>query len=203
MSDLFYVFGIALTVLALVVAFGGMRIEGFPSRRMMIGGLGLMSFLVVGTAAYAIVLSREEKEHRDEEIAEYREENQDDVLAQIDAQAVTGGEEGDSENAEVQDVEPADAQVLELTSPEAGDLVFEPTELVAEAGQITIDYLNPSPVPHNVAIEDGTETVAQGETVTDGESGPATADLDPGEYVFYCSVPSHREAGMVGDLIVE
>jgi plastocyanin len=210
MSDLFYVFGLALTVMALVVAFAGMRMEKFPTRGALLGGIGLMSFLVVGTAAFAIVLSREEKEHRDEEIAEYREANQDEALAQIDGQAVTseeggseaGGEE-ESGSAGPEDVEPAEGEVLELTSPDAGDLVFDPEALTAEAGSITINYVNPSPVPHNVAIEDGDETISQGETVTNGDAGPAMADLEPGEYVFYCSVPSHREAGMEGALTVE
>jgi len=194
MSELFYVFGIALTVMALAIAFGGMRMESFPSRPLMLGGLGLMAFLVVASAAFAIVLSREEHEVRTEEIAEYRAE-QEEAAAEEEGEA--------SEGTGTEDAEAVDAEQLELTSPEPGDLVFDPTTLEAKAGPITINYTNPSPVPHNVAIEDGSETVAQGETVTEGESGPATADLEPGEYDYYCSIPSHRESGMEGTLTVE
>ncbi|MEJ7875428.1 MAG: plastocyanin/azurin family copper-binding protein [Solirubrobacterales bacterium] len=195
MSELFYVFGGALTVMAVVLAFGGMRGEGFPSRSFMIGGLGLMAFLVVGSAAFAVVLSREEHEVREVEIAEYREEQA------AEEEAAAGAEGAEEEEPTAPDVQPTDA--LALTSPEPGDLMFDPTTLEAEAGEVTINYTNPSEVPHNVAIEDGSETVAQGETVTGGESGPATATLDPGEYAFYCSVPSHRESGMEGTLTVK
>jgi len=194
MSDLFYVFGGALTVMAVVLAFGGMRTEGFPSRSFLIGGLGLMAFLVVGSAAFAVVLSREEHEVREVEIAEYREEQAAEEGEAAGAEASEGEEPADSE------VQPTDE--LALTSPEPGDLMFDPTTLEAEAGEITIDYSNPSEVPHNVAIEDGSETVAQGETVTGGASGPATATLDAGDYVYYCSIPGHRESGMEGTLTV-
>jgi len=191
MSELFYVFGIALTVMAVVVAFVGMRMDSFPSRGVMIGGLALMTFLVVGSAAFAVVLSREEHEVREAEIFEYRAEQ---------AEEVEEGEEPVSE--EPTDEEPVQGGELELTSPEAGDLVFEPDALEAEAGEVVIDYTNPSEVPHNVAIEDDSETLAQSETVTGGDNAAATAELEPGEYVFYCSIPGHRESGMEGPLTV-
>lgn len=191
MSDLFYVFGLALTVMAVVVAFVGMRMDSFPSRPVMIGTLALMTFLVVGSAAFAVVLSREEHEVREVEIAEYRAEQ---------AEEVEEGEEPISEQPT--DEEPVQGGELALTSPEAGDLIFEPDALEAEAGEVVLDYTNPSEVPHNVAIEDDSETLAQGETVTGGDSAAATAELEPGEYVFYCSIPGHRESGMEGTLTV-
>ncbi len=199
MSDLFYVFGIALTVMALVLAFGGMRSDGFPSRPVLIGGLALMAFLVVGSAAFAIVLSREEHEVREDEIAEYRAE-QAEAAEAAEAEGEPAEGAGTPEPA---DEETVSADAIELTSPEPGDLVFDPTSLQAEAGEVTLNYVNPSEVPHNVAIEDGSETVAQGETVTGGAAGPATAKLEPGEYAFYCSIPSHRDLGMEGTLTVE
>jgi len=208
MTELFYVFGIGLTVLALVVAFGGMRMENFPSPAIMRAGLALMGVFVVGACAFAIVLSREEQEVRAEEISEFREEE----AAEMEAEAGAGAEEGSepTEPAEPTDAEPEEAEGIALASPEEGDLLFvlpdsetENPTLEAEAGEVTIDYVNPSPVPHNVAIEDGSETVAQGETVTGGAAGPATADLEPGEYAYYCSIPSHREAGMEGTLTVK
>ena len=119
MNDLFYVFGIALTVMAVVVAFVGMRMEGFPSKPVMIGTLGLMAFLVVGSAAFGVSLAREEHEHREAEIFEYRAEQAEEL------------EEGDeSISEEPTDMEePIQGGDLALTSPDAGDLIFEPEAL--------------------------------------------------------------------------
>ncbi|HSF03348.1 MAG TPA: cupredoxin domain-containing protein, partial [Solirubrobacterales bacterium] len=83
-----------------------------------------------------------------------------------------------------------------------GSLIFEPEALTAKAGTVTIEYDNPSPVPHSVAIEARGETLDESETVTD-DTTSAAADLEPGEFVFYCTVPGHREAGMEGTLTVE
>ncbi len=100
--------------------------------------------------------------------------------------------------------EPIQGGDLALTSPEAGDLIFEPEALEAKAGEVVLTYTNPSEVPHNVAIETRWRD-PRPERNRDGwrYSADATAELDPGEYVFYCSVPGHRESGMEGTLTVK
>ena len=35
------------------------------------------------------------------------------------------------------------------------------------------------------------------------EDTEASAELVPGEYVYFCTVPGHREGGMEGTLTVE
>ena len=60
---------------------------------------------------------------------------------------------------------------------------------------------NPSPIPHNVAIKGGGVDV-KGKVVITGGTSTVSADLDPGTYTFYCSVPGHEAAGMRGTLTV-
>lgn len=200
MTGLFYVFGLALTVLAIVVSFLGLRSERFPKSRAAYAGLlGAMSVLVVASCGFAVALSAEEQEVRSEEIAEFRAEEAADA-EEIDA-------EGPPDEApsveEPQNPEPKPEDALALTSPEDGSLVFEPISLTAPPGEVAIDYTNPSEVPHNVAIEADGETVAQGATVTGGKTGEAAAQLEAGSYAFFCSIPGHRESGMEGVLDVE
>jgi plastocyanin len=91
---------------------------------------------------------------------------------------------------------------LKVTSPESGALEYDQEMLEAPAGSVTIEYTNPSPVPHNVAVKDeGGELDEQGEVVQNGTS-TVTVDLEPGTYTFYCSVPGHEAAGMKGTLTV-
>jgi plastocyanin len=81
-------------------------------------------------------------------------------------------------------------------------LAFDKTELDAKVGKVTIDFDNPSAIPHNVVIEEDGKELAGFEPITEAEKS-ATADLQAGTYTFYCSVPGHREAGMEGNLVVE
>src|SRR5919106_1426890 len=75
-------------------------------------------------------------------------------------------------------------EALTLASPEDGALSFDKTELTAPAGSVTIQYDNPSSVPHAVEVE-GNGVEEETETITQGNA-ELTVDLEPGEYVFYC-----------------
>jgi plastocyanin len=90
---------------------------------------------------------------------------------------------------------------LELAADPGGALAFDQTELTAPAGEVTIHLTNDAQIPHNVEVEgNGVEEVS--DTIT-GSDTSLTLTLEPGEYVFYCAVPGHREGGMEGTLTVE
>ncbi len=84
---------------------------------------------------------------------------------------------------------------------EGGDLYFEPTEFTAEQGQ-TIALTNVGALPHNFAVEGYNDAAPV--DMPNGETANWTvpADLAPGAYVFYCEIPGHREAGMVGNVTI-
>jgi plastocyanin len=90
---------------------------------------------------------------------------------------------------------------LTLTADPGGEISFDQTELTVPAGEVTIELVNESGVPHNVEVEgSGVEEVS--DTITEG-STELTLTLEAGEYEFYCAVPGHREQGMEGTLTVE
>ena len=84
---------------------------------------------------------------------------------------------------------------------DASALKFDKSEQ-AKAGKVTITMDNPSDTPHNVVIDGGTDD-KPGETVGKGEKSVASADLEAGEYTYYCAVGDHRAEGMEGKLTVE
>ena len=97
---------------------------------------------------------------------------------------------------------PAVAENGELDIPSTAQLAYETERAEAEAGQLTIRSPNPSGTPHNIALEgDGVREL--GEVVTNGGVSEIKVDVKPGDYIFFCSVPGHREGGMVGELTVK
>lgn len=86
-----------------------------------------------------------------------------------------------------------------FTADPGGGLAYTEDAVTAQAGPATLTLVNDSPVPHNVVLERDGEDVATTDTVT-GETTQEPAELEPGEYAFYCSIGSHRSAGMEGTL---
>jgi plastocyanin len=90
---------------------------------------------------------------------------------------------------------------LAIPVADAG-LAYVFADATANAGSVKIESKNPQSLGHDIAIE-GNGVNQKGETVTAGGTSEFTADLKPGEYTFFCSVPGHREGGMVGKLTVK
>jgi len=214
-GSLYYWFGGALVLAALILSTVGVRgRKDWPgSRGLLVGLTALFAVLVVGTAAYGVANAREEQDHRRHEQAQEAEE--------AAAEAEQGGEEGQggTQTPAGQEAEapspgapPPPSQGtppgrgaetdLDVTSPEDGSLSFEPAGLTARAGTITITYTNPSAVPHNIALESDGQAISESDTITESETSISN-ELAPGEFIFFCTVPGHREGGMEGVLTVE
>jgi plastocyanin len=92
---------------------------------------------------------------------------------------------------------------LSIAADPSGQLKYNKKTLAAKAGKVSIDMANMAPEDHNLTIQKGTSGAVVGATPTFmGGSKTLTVNLKPGTYTFYCSVPGHRAAGMVGTLTV-
>jgi plastocyanin len=96
---------------------------------------------------------------------------------------------------------PAAAGPVKIAADPGGQLKYDVKSVTAKAGEVTIDFANQSPIPHNVTIENAGKKVAATKDVTTGAATLKVA-LTPGTYTFYCSVDAHRQAGMQGQLKV-
>jgi uncharacterized cupredoxin-like copper-binding protein/mono/diheme cytochrome c family protein len=81
---------------------------------------------------------------------------------------------------------------------ESVDIAFIPTELAVPSDQeVTILLPNTGAAPHNFSIDALDISV----DIAPGETKEVTLTAPEGEYEYYCNVPGHKEAGMVGTLI--
>ena len=91
---------------------------------------------------------------------------------------------------------------LAIPADPNGALAYQFANAQAKAGQLEIDSKNDSSIQHDIAIE-GNGVNEKGEVVSNGGVSQISADLQAGEYTFYCSVTGHRQAGMEGKLTVK
>jgi uncharacterized cupredoxin-like copper-binding protein len=100
------------------------------------------------------------------------------------------------------EVAKAEGGKLSIPADPSGGLAYPFGSAEAPAGALEIDSENESSVDHNIAIE-GNGVSEIGPVVKNGGVSKVNADLEAGEYVFFCSVPGHRQGGMEGKLTVK
>lgn len=100
-------------------------------------------------------------------------------------------------SAEAQGQVPAEASAQIVT---AFDIYFEPKEVTIPANtDVTFTLPNDGVSAHDFSIDELGISVA----LPPGETQTVVVNAPPGTYQYYCNVPGHKEAGMVGTLIAE
>jgi plastocyanin len=205
-ETLFYICGIVLAVSAVTVSFVGLKLKDFPGRALPAVVLWFAVF-VVATTTFATRYSGEEHEAKAAEYKKFFEEQEKGETSAPSEGEAEGTGEGEEEAPEKEEGASEEGSAgggettLQLEASETA-LEYDTTELSAKAGKVTIDFKNPAALEHNVVIEQNGKELAGFEPIAQGEESE-TAELKPGTYTFYCSVPGHREAGMEGTLTVK
>lgn len=95
--------------------------------------------------------------------------------------------------------EAGDTATSDQFTVESHDIFFQPSELEIPADtDVAVLLPNLGAAPHNFAID----ALGISVDIAPGETKEVTINAPAGEYEFYCNVPGHKEAGMVGTLVV-
>jgi plastocyanin len=189
----FYVLGICLAILALAVTAIGLRdSKAFSSNTAARAGIAVFAVLVVGTVTFAVRYSRNEQTDRRAKLA-----------AEEKQQGAQGGAAAPSQPSSQgkQPTVKGPGGTVKLAA-DPTQIAYTSKALSSKPGKVTIDLTNPAPIQHDVAIAKGSQQLAKAPLVSNGSTS-VTADLASGKYIFYCTVPGHRQAGMQGTLTVK
>jgi len=207
-ETLFFICGIALAISAVLISFIGLKVKNFPGKAFPVVVLWF-AILVVGATTFAVLHAQDEEKAK---AAETEKANKENEAQQNDVEGDEGatGEEASSKGPGGEATSEKGGKTaakgpggtLQLEADET-EIAYDTTKLSSKPGKVTIDLDNPSSLPHNVAIEDESgKQLGESETLAKGKTS-VSADLAPGTYHFYCTVPGHREAGMEGTLTVK
>ena len=115
------------------------------------------------------------------------------------AASPTGGGEAAASPAG-ESAAPAGGEAVQSYTVTSHDIYFDPKELTVPADQeVVVSLPNEGATAHNFSID------ALGISVDEaaGETYEATVNAPAGDYEYYCNVPGHKQAGMVGTLTAE
>ena len=88
---------------------------------------------------------------------------------------------------------------------EAHDIDFDSDAYRVAAGQVDVEYVQEGQLPHSLVVEasDGGGVDDFRLEVGDADADSGTVDLPAGDYVIWCDIPGHRDAGMEADVRAE
>lgn len=199
----FYAAGAALALWAVAVSAVGLARERFPGSQAgsaaVIAVTGLLMAAVMATGVLTASKPTKEEGERatsqKEAVGNQRPEGQLGGTSNgpaLESEKTQGAAAGGGGGA---------VRKLSVTADSSGQLAFEQKALSSSAGNVTIQLTNPSPIPHDVRIEQDSRQIGGTKQVANARTA-AKVTLRPGQYTFYCSVPGHRQAGMQGTLTV-
>lgn len=86
----------------------------------------------------------------------------------------------------------------------ASEFKWKPKDVTVAPGEVTFAVTNKGTIEHNFVIEDAKgKVLKQVDGIQPGKTVQVKVALKAGKYTIACTVPGHREAGMVGTLIVK
>lgn len=93
--------------------------------------------------------------------------------------------------------------VLQVDADPNGQLAYVTNKATGKPGSVTVRMVNTSGTPHNIAVQQGTNGPLLGASpITAKGTSSVKVALKAGTYTFFCQVPGHRQAGMLGTLTV-
>ena len=85
----------------------------------------------------------------------------------------------------------------------AREFLYEPKALTAPPGAVVFVVRNEGAIEHNFVLEDAVaKKVVEIAVIEPGATAEVAATLFPGAYTIVCTLPGHRQAGMVATLTV-
>ena len=180
----YYVLGIAMVVLAVVLSAIGLTRENFPTTQGAARGIIIGTLVLVLTGA-VVLISTTHVEHPREEAAEKAEL----AAERAEGENPEGAVQGEGGGTTVRTVEKEFSIKLE-----SGDSL--------KPGRYRFRVANQGKIEHDLEIE-GAGIEEKTPLIAPGEEASLEADLKPAKYRFYCTVPGHAESGMDVDVDVK
>jgi plastocyanin len=93
--------------------------------------------------------------------------------------------------------------MVEIETDPKGKPAYTVKEVVAPPGNANFNLVNTQPVGHNLTLEEVGGGNVRTKTVREDSAWQRISLFEGTKYVFYCSVPGHRKAGMEGRIKVD